>query len=79
MRMKKAHAHPILYGSTVPYDVRSDLNLCLFPQQERTTFVVSSELSDLFAASLTYIQVSQGDSHYSTALELFGIYFSNCL
>lgn len=39
------HSYSILPRSTVPYDVRSDLSLSPLSQQERTTFVVSSELS----------------------------------
>lgn len=56
--MGKPHALPILPGSTVPCDVRSDLGLWLYPQRERMAFVVFFELFDLLPASLTYSQVA---------------------
>lgn len=59
MEMRKPHARPILPGSTVPCDVRSDLNLWLFPQQERTAFVVSSELSVWSAPCISNIHSGQ--------------------
>lgn len=78
MEMRKPHAPPILPGSTVPCDVRSDLNLWLFPQRERRAFVVLFELFDLLPASLTYIQVTYFSSHCDTGLYLFGTDWLNC-
>lgn len=61
--MRATHGYPVLPGSTVPYDVRSDLDLRLYPQQERTAFVVSSELS-VWSVPISAIHSGQSEVYF---------------